>query len=94
MRRYGYTPFDLDTGEIRLIQLHSGAFEDPTRISVVTERLVIPEQRPPRKDFSEEIQDGLPSDGQLMRLWKVASYSGMNASTAPPGTIRIQIVTK
>jgi hypothetical protein len=60
MRRYEYTPFDLDTEEIRLIQLHSGAFEDPIRISIVTERLVIPKQRPPRKDSLEEIQDGLP----------------------------------
>jgi hypothetical protein len=60
MRRYKYTPLDLDTGEIRLIQLHSGAFGDPIRISIVTERLVIPETRPPRKDSSEEIQDGLP----------------------------------
>jgi hypothetical protein len=36
MSTYQYTSLNIDTGEIRLLELHPGALDDPLKISIFT----------------------------------------------------------
>jgi hypothetical protein len=61
MTMYEYTPLNTATGEIRVLELHSGAFEDEIQISILTKPFVIPEPVPFKRDHLEDIRSSLPS---------------------------------
>jgi len=60
MPRYTYAPWDADCGEIRLVELHPGAFDDPITISLQTKSLIVPPPRPLQKQSLEQIRASLP----------------------------------
>jgi len=60
MPEYEYTPLNVHTGEIRLVELHPGAFDDPIKISISTAPLVIPKTKPREEDRLEKIRNNLP----------------------------------
>ena len=60
MPEYKYTPLNVHNGEIRLVELHPGAFDDPIKISISTAPLVIPITEPREEDRLERIQNSLP----------------------------------
>ncbi|KAH7392149.1 heterokaryon incompatibility protein-domain-containing protein [Phaeosphaeria sp. MPI-PUGE-AT-0046c] len=61
MPTYQYTPLDIETGEIRIVQLHPGDFADPVRISIIVTPFAVP--RPTQLDHYrlDRIQETLPS---------------------------------
>jgi hypothetical protein len=61
MDKYRYTPLNTSSGEIRLLELHPGAFDDPISISITTNPFVTPEPEPPDEDRLERIWESLPS---------------------------------
>jgi hypothetical protein len=46
MAKYTYTPLDPDSKDIRLVELHPAAFDDPIQISIITKPFLIPETKP------------------------------------------------
>jgi hypothetical protein len=60
--KYRYTPLDINTREIRLLELHPGSFDDPVSISIITTPFAIPEPAPPDEDRLERIQGSLPPE--------------------------------
>ncbi|KAF2826971.1 HET-domain-containing protein [Ophiobolus disseminans] len=60
MPPYQYKPLNLDTGEIRLVELLPGAFDDEIRISIVTRPFTPLPARPPFDDRLEKVRKTLP----------------------------------
>jgi hypothetical protein len=58
--KYRYTPLDINTREIRLLELHPGSFDDPVSISIITTPFAVPEPAPPDDGRLERIQGSLP----------------------------------
>ncbi|KAF2824649.1 hypothetical protein CC86DRAFT_241168, partial [Ophiobolus disseminans] len=71
MPEYEYEPLDVDTGEIRLVELHPGAFDDPIKISIITKPLVIPAPVPVQGDRLEQIRNSLPAG-----MWAYETLEG------------------
>jgi hypothetical protein len=62
MDKYRYTPLNTSTGELRLLELHPGAFDDPISISIITKPFVVRESESPNEDRLERIRESLPRD--------------------------------
>jgi len=60
MPPYQYSPLDPDTEEIRLIELHAGAFDDGIQVSMRVERLVVAAPVTPFDDRLEKMKGTLP----------------------------------
>ncbi|KAH7066448.1 heterokaryon incompatibility protein-domain-containing protein [Paraphoma chrysanthemicola] len=60
MREYQYTPLDTSTGEIRLLELHPGAFDDPINISIFAVPFAAPQREFVPLDRIEAIRQSLP----------------------------------
>jgi hypothetical protein len=58
--KYRYTPLDINTREIRLLELHPGSFDDPVSISIITTPFAVPEPAPPDDGRLERMQGSLP----------------------------------
>jgi hypothetical protein len=60
MPSYQYTPLDIETGEIRLVELHPGALDSLIQISILTTPFVVPPPDPPQADRLLQIRESLP----------------------------------
>jgi hypothetical protein len=62
MSTYQYTPLNTRIGEIRLLKLHPGAFDDPIKITIFTTPFVTPQPRLVQEDRLEKIRGSLSTD--------------------------------
>ncbi|KAH7070729.1 heterokaryon incompatibility protein-domain-containing protein [Paraphoma chrysanthemicola] len=60
MREYQYTPLDTSKGEIRLLEIHPGAFDDPINISIFAVPFAAPQRELVPLDRLEAIRQSLP----------------------------------
>jgi hypothetical protein len=61
MPQYQYAPLNASTGEIRLVELHPGAFDDPISISIITTPFIVPAFEPHDEDRLGRIRKSLPA---------------------------------
>jgi hypothetical protein len=58
---YSYSPLDLKTQEIRIVNLLPGSFDDPIRINIIHEPFIIKDSPPQAPVITEALLDSLPS---------------------------------
>ncbi|KAF2125653.1 hypothetical protein P153DRAFT_299422 [Dothidotthia symphoricarpi CBS 119687] len=60
MPQYQYTPLNVELGEIRLLELHPGAFDDPIKISIFNTPFADPPSQVSLRKSLVDIQQSLP----------------------------------
>ncbi|KAH7371678.1 heterokaryon incompatibility protein-domain-containing protein [Pyrenochaeta sp. MPI-SDFR-AT-0127] len=66
MLEYQYVPLDVDTGELRLLELHPGCHDDPVKITIFSVAFSVPEPTEHRRKTKEEIQASVPAAWSVM----------------------------